>query len=95
MARKHVRVRVLKSFNGLRKGDESAAVMDERLKAWVDMGLLEVIDDGASAAGPGGAEQDNNECVQDGAPGSGPAGGEPGPGFGSGGYGSSEGFDQG
>lgn len=92
--RKHVRVRVRISFNGLRRGDESLAVMDDRLQSWVNAGLVEVIGDGEDQTGPGRAESDNHERDPDGVARGGPAGGEPGEGFGAGGYGSSEEFDQ-
>ena len=81
----HVRVRI--SFNGMRKGDEATVPRSPRVLAWIEGGLLEVIEDGKDQTGPGSAEQDTHERVEDGAEGSGPTGGEPSQGFGTGGYG--------
>ena len=82
-----VRVRVLISFNDVQKGDEADLYgLNDLVQGWVNAGLVEVLN-GPDPAGSSGAEQDDNERVQGGAEGSLPAGGEPGEGFGSGGYG--------
>lgn len=89
-----VRVRVRVSFNGMHKGSEATVELNDRIRAWVDAGLMEVLH-GEDPAGPSGAEPDDHERDAYGAPGSVATGGEPGQGFGTGAYGSSEKFDQG
>ncbi len=93
-ALKYARVRVLTSFNGMRRGDEADVELNPRVQGWVNAGLVEVIGSGTGAAGPGGAEPDDHQRDAVRASGSGASGGEPGEGFGTGGYGTAEGFDQ-
>lgn len=83
------RVRVLTSFNLMRKGDEAETLLSPVVQGWINLGFVEVVPNGADPAGPGGAEPDDHERVQDGAEGGFPAGGEPGESFGAGGYGAS------
>ena len=89
------RVRVLRSFNGFRAGDEADTVVDQMIRGWIDAGLMKVVGDGTDPAGPGGAEPDDHERVPDGAAGSLEASREPGESFGAGGYGTSAQLDQG
>lgn len=88
-----MRVRVLISFNGLVKGTVAEGTPTDRLKAYVDLGYLGVVDDGEDQAGPGGPATGDPGRVGTGAADSGASGGEPGQGFGAGGYGSAESFD--
>ena len=89
-----VHVRVLVSFDAVRAGDVAHLERTPRVQGWIDAGLVEVLD-GKDQAGPGSAEPDDNERVTGGTEGSVPAGGESGEGFGAGGYGAVEVFDQG
>ena len=89
------RVRVLRSFNGMQAGDEGDVVVTDRIQAWINAGLLKVVEGGTDSAGPGSVEPDDHERVEDGVAGSVPAGREPGEGFGAGGYGTSAQLDQG
>jgi hypothetical protein len=98
MARKApetVRIRVLTSFNGMHRGDEADVVMSPVVQGWLSVGLIKVVGGGKDPAGPGGTEQDDHRSVPAGARGSRPASGEPGEGFGTGGYGTAESVDQG
>ena len=88
-----VHVRVLVSFDAVRAGDVAHLERTPRVQGWIDAGLVEVLD-GTAEAGPGGAEPDDNERVTDGTQRSSSAGGEQGEGFGAGGYGTAESFDQ-
>ena len=51
-----MRVRVLISFNGFKPGEEAEAgdELGPVIEGYVAAGLMEVVDDGASEAGPGG-----------------------------------------
>lgn len=88
-------VRVLVSFNDVQAGDEAILPIDTRVQGWISAGLVEVVPDGTGAAGPGKPAKDDDKRVPAGTEGSLPTGGEPGEGFGSGAYGTAEGFDQG
>lgn len=88
---KRIRIKIRTSFNDLVQGDEATLELTPRVQGWLDAGLAEVIPDGTGKARPGGAEQGDNERVTAGADGSGSASREPGPGFGTGGYGTSKG----
>jgi len=88
------RVRVRTSFNGLRKGDEADVKLSELVRAWLAMGLVEVVTGGTDPAGPGAAEPSAAGGAPERAGDSGPAGDEPGESFGSGGYGTSARVDQ-
>lgn len=90
-----VHVRILRSFNGLRKGDEATLELNAKVQGWIGAGLAEVVDGGKDPAGPGGAEPDPGAGEQGGAAGGVASGGEPGQGFGTGAFGAAEGFDQG
>src|SRR5687768_5302027 len=85
--RKMIRVRVLRSFNGMRKGDQAEVVSSDRVATWIKGGFMEALD-GQNPAGPGSAEPHADERVADGTQGGSPAGGEPGQSFGAGPYGS-------
>lgn len=85
-----VRIRVLTSFNGMVRKDEADVHLSARVQGWIDAGLVEVVDGGKDQARPGGTEPATDGGVPFGAGGGSTAGGEPGPGFGAGGYGASE-----
>lgn len=89
-----IHVRVLISFGDVKAGDIAHMERTPRVQGWIDAGLVEVLD-GEGEAGPGGADTDDREGLEDGAASGGPAGGEPGEGFGAGGYGTAEILDQG
>lgn len=89
-----VNVRVLISFGDVKAGDVAHLERTPRVQGWIDAGLVEVLG-GESEAGPGSPDPDDNERVTGGVEGSVPAGGEQGEGFGAGGYGTAESFDQG
>lgn len=91
---KSVTIRVLTSFNGMHKGDESTIPLSGIVQGWIDVGLVEEVDRGEDPAGPGAVEQADQGGVAFGAGDSGQAGDEPGEGFGSGGYGTAPGIDQ-
>ena len=94
MPRKVSRVRALVSFNEVRKGDVAELEVDARVRAWVAAGLVEVLD-GETAAGPGTADAPVARRRAKRAGNGSPSGDEQGEGFGAGGYGTSEGVDQG
>lgn len=78
----------------VREAAERVVAEANALKPLVEPGWVRATrgrSDGASKARPGGAEQGGNERVTTGADRSGPASSEPGPGFGTGGYGTSKG----
>ncbi|MZE53818.1 hypothetical protein GTY86_35555 [Streptomyces sp. SID5770] len=52
------RLRVRTSFDGFRLGEKIESTLDGPVAAWVDLGLMEVIEGGETPAGPGGAEPD-------------------------------------
>ncbi|MFC8583456.1 hypothetical protein ACFUGD_02600 [Streptomyces sp. NPDC057217] len=62
MARKtnpvKARLRVRTSFDGFRRGEEIESTLDGPVPAWVELGLMEVIEGGETPAGPGGAVED-------------------------------------
>ena len=88
-----MRVRVLTSFNGLRKGETATVTEDgyEQAQRFVAAGHLEVVEDGTGEDRSGGPETGDPGSEHDGAAESGSDGGEPGQGFGSGGYGAAAG----
>lgn len=90
-----VHIKALVSFNSIHKGDDAVVEITPRVQAWIDAGMVKVIEDGKDQARPGGAEPDADERVATGTVGSLPPGGEQGEGFGAGAYGSSPGLDQG
>lgn len=51
-------LRVRTSFDGFRRGEEIEATVDGPVAAWVDLGLMEVIEGGTDPVGPGSVEQD-------------------------------------
>lgn len=51
-------LRVRTSFDGFRRGEEIEATVDGPVAAWVDLGLMEVIEGGTDSVGPGSVEQD-------------------------------------
>lgn len=75
-----MRVRVLVSFNGMRKGDTGGVHPDAQslVKGYVGAGLMEVIDDGETEAGPRGPAQGDPGGEPERTGEDGPAGGEPG-----------------
>lgn len=91
---KSVTIRVLTSFNGMHRDDESTIPLSSTVQGWINAGLVKVVTHGADPAGQGGAEPDDQGGVAFGAGDSGQAGDEPGEGFGSGGYGTAPGIDQ-
>jgi hypothetical protein len=93
-ASESARVRVRTSFNGLRKGDESDVKLTALVRAWIGMGLVEVVAGGTDPSGPGGTEPPAAGGAAQGAGDGGPAGDEQGESFGSGGYGAPSGVDQ-
>ena len=52
------RLRVRTSFDGFRRGEEIESTLDGPVAAWVELGLMEVIEGGKDPAGPGSVEQD-------------------------------------
>lgn len=91
---KSVTIRVLTSFNGMHRGDESTIPLSSTVQGWINAGLVEVMARGTDPAGQGAVEQADQGGIAFGAGDSGQAGDEPGEGFGSGGYGTAPGIDQ-
>lgn len=91
---KTVHVRVLISFDDVKRGDDALLELTPRVREWIRIGLVEVLG-GEDPIGPGAAESDDHERVAKGTEGSVPTGSEPGEGFGTGAYGASEEFDKG
>lgn len=87
MSARTVHVRVLISFDDVKRGDIAHLKLTPRVREWIRIGLVEVIKDGEGEAGQGAAEQADDERVEGGAEGSIPASGEPGQSFGAGPYG--------
>ncbi|MHA4774762.1 hypothetical protein L1085_009690 [Streptomyces sp. MSC1_001] len=52
------RLRVRTSFDGFRLGEEIESTLDGPVAAWVDLGLMEVIEGGEDPVGPSSAEPD-------------------------------------
>jgi hypothetical protein len=52
------RLRVRTSFDGFRRGEEIESTLDGPVAAWVDLGLMEVIEGGEDPAGPSSVESD-------------------------------------
>lgn len=88
-------VKVLRSFNGMRRGEEAVLPLTGLVQGWIAAGFMEVVQGGQDQAGQSGPEQDADERLPLGTEGGEPTGGEQGQGFGAGSYGASEGFDQG
>lgn len=53
---KKPRLRVRTSFDGFRRGEEIEATLDGPVAAWVELGLMEVIEGGTDPAGSSSAE---------------------------------------
>lgn len=87
MSARTAEVRVLISFDDVKRGDVARMELTPRVREWIRIGLVEVVGRGKDQAGPGGAESDDHERVTDGAAGGVPSGGEPGESFGAGPYG--------
>lgn len=103
MARKTVKkietvgLEILIPFNGMYKGDRSNVELTGTVQGWLNAGLArltEAVDHGTHPTGQGAALTDDSGSVAFGAGDSGQASDEPSEGFGSGSYGSAEGFDQ-
>lgn len=61
MTRKTVKkalLRVRISFDGFRLGEEIESTLDGPVLGWIELGLMEVIEDGEDPAGPSSAEPD-------------------------------------
>lgn len=87
---KMVRVEVIVSFSGMRRGDKSTLELTPRVQTWINAGLVRVVDGGKNPARSRRTESDAAGGVPFGAGDSSKAGDESGQGFGAGGYGSSE-----
>lgn len=85
----HIRART--SFNEIVQGQEATVEMNAKVQGWLNAGLVEVVHDGTTEAGPGSAEPDDNDRVAPGAQGGRKTGRQPRQGFGTGGYGSAAG----
>lgn len=87
----HVGLRVLRSFNNFKAGEDLQHELTPYVTALVNLGFLKVVGDGASEAGPAAADASDSGGGTESAPAESAPGAEPGAHFGAGGYGSSEG----
>lgn len=73
-----VTLRVTRSFESLRIGEEIEHAMNPRVRALINAGLLEVLSGGESEAGPGATGQGDSGGEPEGAEAESSAGAEPG-----------------
>ncbi|KUJ65444.1 hypothetical protein [Streptosporangium amethystogenes] len=60
---RRARIRVRTSFDGFRRGDEAEVHVDPVVAGWIEIGVVEIVEelggpDGEAEAGQGGAEPD-------------------------------------
>lgn len=75
---KRVTLVVTTSFNGLYKGQTATVDYDDTVSGWERAGLVKVVGDAPSTAGPGRVVADDPGSVPERAGSEGAAGGEPG-----------------